>query len=267
MGAATAELLASDGWLVIGVDVRDADVVADLSSRQGRAAAVDHITSISNGTLDAVATFAGISAFTGAEGDTVTSVNYFGTVALMETLRPLLARGDRAAAMAVSSNTATTAPGIDEETVESCLAGDEQRACERSLQIGPAGAYAASKFAVARWARRRAPTDDWAGAGIMLNVLVPGMVDTPMTEAMRHHPDAAPMLEKLPLPAGRAAAPAEIATVTRFLLAPSTRFIVGSLIFADGGTDAVIRPDDWPSRRVSRRPQAGDPGASRRVQR
>jgi NAD(P)-dependent dehydrogenase (short-subunit alcohol dehydrogenase family) len=75
------------------------------------------------------------------------------------------------------------------------------------------------------------------------------MVDTPMTQAMRQRPDSAALLDRLPLPAGRAAAPEEIADVARFLLAPSTRFIIGSLVFADGGTDAVVRPDDWPSPR------------------
>ena len=37
MGSAVAALLRADGHTVIGVDLRDADVIADLSTPQGRA--------------------------------------------------------------------------------------------------------------------------------------------------------------------------------------------------------------------------------------
>ena len=40
IGAATAALLRDRGDRVVGVDLRDADVVADLSSARGRTAAV-----------------------------------------------------------------------------------------------------------------------------------------------------------------------------------------------------------------------------------
>ena len=32
-----------------------------------------------------------------------------------------------------------------------------------------------------------------------------------------------------------------------YLLGPEARFFCGSLLFADGGTDALLRPDDWPT--------------------
>ena len=41
---------------------------------------------------------------------------------------------------------------------------------------------------------------------------------------------------------------AEIAELTVFLLSPAARFFCGSVIFCDGGTDALLRPGDWPAR-------------------
>jgi NAD(P)-dependent dehydrogenase (short-subunit alcohol dehydrogenase family) len=41
----------------------------------------------------------------------------------------------------------------------------------------------------------------------------------------------------------RRAAPAEIAGAVGFLLDPVNGFIHGSLLFVDGGSDALLRPD------------------------
>jgi NAD(P)-dependent dehydrogenase (short-subunit alcohol dehydrogenase family) len=43
IGKATAERLRADGHDVIGVDVRDADVVGDLSTAEGRATVVHEV--------------------------------------------------------------------------------------------------------------------------------------------------------------------------------------------------------------------------------
>jgi hypothetical protein len=32
-----------------------------------------------------------------------------------------------------------------------------------------------------------------------------------------------------------------------FLLGPDARFFCGSIVFVDGGTDALLRSDDWPA--------------------
>ncbi len=47
----------------------------------------------------------------------------------MEGLRPALAKGDRPSAVAISSNSTTTAPNYTMELVEALLAGDEPRRC------------------------------------------------------------------------------------------------------------------------------------------
>lgn len=55
-------------------------------------------------------------------------------------------------------------------------------------EAGPAGAdlhrvrqtvYCGAKLAVIRWCRRAARTPDWAGAGILLNVVALGVYYTP----------------------------------------------------------------------------------------
>lgn len=62
IGAATAELIRERGHKVIGVDLRDADVTADLSTAEGRQSAVSRTLELSEGKIDAVIAAAGISA-------------------------------------------------------------------------------------------------------------------------------------------------------------------------------------------------------------
>lgn len=62
IGAATAQLLRERGENVIGVDLRGADVEADLSTREGRVTAAAKALELAGGTVDAVIASAGISA-------------------------------------------------------------------------------------------------------------------------------------------------------------------------------------------------------------
>jgi NAD(P)-dependent dehydrogenase (short-subunit alcohol dehydrogenase family) len=251
MGAATVRLLRQRGWRVVGVDRRDADVVADLGEPAGRVQAVNGAVEVVAGPLHGVATFAGVSGFGGRPGRQVAAVDYFGAVEILDGLRPLLAEG-RGAGVAISSNAATTAPMVDEALIDACLAADLDAVSARADEVGGPGAYAAAKFALARWVRRVAPTDEWVGEGISLNVVAPGQVDTPLVDEMRQDEVGRTILERSPLPAGRAARPDEVAALTAFLLSDDARFMVGSIIHIDGGADASIRPDDWPSRRLPR---------------
>jgi NAD(P)-dependent dehydrogenase (short-subunit alcohol dehydrogenase family) len=249
MGLATANRLREVGCTVIGVDVQGSEILADLRQPEERIRVCQEIAVRCDGALDAAVTCAGISGFTGQPASAVVSINYFGTVDLLEGVRPLLAAGAEASVVAVSSNAATTTPRINEEMIEACLDGDESRARDIAEESGAPAAYAASKFAVARWVRRRATSTEWIGSGINLNAIAPGLFDTPMTQAMRELPEAAAMMDKSPPPVGRVGDPLEAANLIEFLLGPLSRFIVGSIFFIDGGKDAFIRPDDWPSPR------------------
>lgn len=248
IGAATAELLRQAGNEVIGVDRAASDVVADLGTSEGRRTAIEEVLERCSHKLDGLVTCAGLGPIPERPGSTIVSVNHFGTVELLTGLRPALAAVDTSAAVAISSNSTTTTPGVPDDLIELCLTADEAGARERADELGAmAGVYPASKIAVARWVRRHAVTEEWVGAGIRLNAIAPGVVDTAMVAEAASHAEVGPLIEMFPIPMQRAAAPAEIAAFIAFLLGPDARFFCGSVLFIDGGTDAQLRPDAWPA--------------------
>jgi NAD(P)-dependent dehydrogenase (short-subunit alcohol dehydrogenase family) len=246
MGAATKARLEADGQRVIGVDLRDADVVADLGTVEGRQAAVEAVAERADGAIDGLVTWAGVPGLTETPGSLLASVNYFGSTALLEGLRPLLARGERPAAVAISSNSTTVQPGVPMDVVELCLAGDEDGARRAADAVGAMATYPATKTAIAWWVRRNAPTETWAGAGITLNVVAPGAVETPLLQATREDATIGQFIDVFPIPVGRKGTAEELAAFVHFLLGPEARFFCGSVVFVDGGTDAQMRADDFP---------------------
>ena len=126
IGAAVRTLLSAGGARVIGVDRREAEVIADLSRAADRATAIAAVEEACAGVLDGLVTCAGIGS--GFDEPARIRVNYFGTVDLLAGLRPSLARAGSPAAVAVASNAMTAVPGIPAALVDACLAGDEERA-------------------------------------------------------------------------------------------------------------------------------------------
>ncbi|HEY2564717.1 MAG TPA: SDR family oxidoreductase [Acidimicrobiales bacterium] len=240
LGAATRVKIEKQGDRVIGVDLRDAEVLADLSTVQGRQQAVADATTACGGRLDGLVGYAGVGP-TMKPASLLATVNFFGQMALLDGLRPALARGDHPAAVAVGSVAATVAP-YDEGCVEAMLAGDEDRASEL-VEAAPDVGYATSKMAVARAARRRATM--WIAEGVRLNILAPGNSLTPLTQAALDDPELGPVMRGVPVPFGRWAENDEIADVALWLLGPGSRYLVGSFVTVDGGTDAVVRHDSF----------------------
>jgi NAD(P)-dependent dehydrogenase (short-subunit alcohol dehydrogenase family) len=243
IGAATRARLEKEGTRVVGVDVRDAEVVVDLSTPEGRDAMVRGVGDACGGALDGLVAAAGIM---GTEPKVV-AINYFGAVATLEGLRPLLARGVDPSAVAISSNSTTTTPGLPNDLVDVILAGDEHAALEASGAAPGVFAYPASKLALARYVRKHAPTPEWIGAGIRLNAIAPGVIETPMTKNDLDFIFGIP--DVFPVPIGRPGRPEEIASLLAYLLSPDAGFFCGSVVFADGGTDATVRTDDYPTPR------------------
>jgi NAD(P)-dependent dehydrogenase (short-subunit alcohol dehydrogenase family) len=241
IGSATAERLRGQGHRVTGIDRAGADVDADLGSPDGRSRALQEVTA-SLTTLDGVVCCAGIPGAAERDGADLVSVNYFGTVDLLTGLRPMLAAGETPAAVCISSNSVSCQPGWPAEVAEACLVGDEAAARKLATGAEAVHVYPATKAALAWWTRQQGVSEDWIGAGIRLNAVAPGMVETGMTAEMRRDPEFAELLDAYPLPVGRPGRPAEVAAAIGFLLSAQASLCCGSVLFVDGGTDALFNP-------------------------
>jgi NAD(P)-dependent dehydrogenase (short-subunit alcohol dehydrogenase family) len=240
IGGAIRKRIETEGHQVIGVDVRDAEVTADLSSHDGRNAAIAAIGDQAGGALDGLVVAAGIGGSTSAPSSMVARINYFGAAELLEGLRDSLTGGALRAAVAISSNSATAVPMDDISLVDRCLAGDEDGAAKLADEMDGELVYAQSKLALARKVRRLAV--EWA-PGLRVNAVAPGPVLTPLTQAALEHPVTGDLIRSYPIPLDRWGEKDEIASAVWFLLSEQSSWTTGTLLFVDGGTDALIGPD------------------------
>jgi len=239
IGKATAALLVSRGCRVIGVDRSDAEVIADLSTAEGREEMIRGVESLSPNGIDAVVAAAGVSPPT-ADAKLVTRVNYFGAIATLEGLRPLLSKSQYPRAVAVSS-TSVFLPR-DDGFSEGLLSEDENVVLGK-YDVDGSTAYTSGKYALARWVRSRAVKPEWAGCGILLNAVAPGVIVTPMTVPVRSSKEGQQMLaESQPNAVGRFGEPEEVAEALAFLADLKGNYILGQVLFVDGGIDALLRP-------------------------
>lgn len=241
IGAATTAVLRAQGDRVITVDLRNADVVADLSTAPGRAdavAAVRQLTDVVHGLVPC----AGIAGATGVDSALVVSVNFFGAVALVRGLHAELAAAEGASVVLLASNSITGMPGWRASVAELCLADDESAARADASEADSVMVYPATKAALAWWARREGVTPEWIGRGIRLNAVAPGMIDSPMTDRLLADPEIGPLLEAYPSAIGRPGRADEIAALIAFMLSDVNSLMVGSVVYADGGTDAMLHP-------------------------
>lgn len=99
-----------------------------------------------------------------------------------------------------------------------------------------AAAYAAAKGGIIAFSRQLAL--DVGADGIRVNVIAPGTVRSPMSEAFYGRPGE----QIRPLPPSiqsRMGEPEEIAAAVCFLLADESRFFTGTTFVADGGATAI----------------------------
>ncbi|MBK8757443.1 MAG: 3-oxoacyl-ACP reductase FabG [Actinomycetales bacterium] len=90
--------------------------------------------------------------------------------------------------------------------------------------------YAASKAALVGLAR--SISRELGGRGITANVVAPGFIDTDMTAAL---PEERRTAYLSAIPAGRFAAPEEVAAAVRFLASAEAAYVTGAVLPVDGG--------------------------------
>jgi NAD(P)-dependent dehydrogenase (short-subunit alcohol dehydrogenase family) len=250
MGRETAQRLRDGGHTVISIDIKDADIVADLSTPHGRNEAAERVLAASGNRLDGAVLAAGLGPSPAPNRvRQIAQVNYFGVVEPLLAWRGALAAAGRAKVVVVASNSTTTMPAVPHRAVKALLAHDAGKALRSVRLFGPAAPammYGASKIAVSRWVRRHAVLPEWAGSGVRLNALAPGAIMTPLLQEQLSNPRQAKAVQSFPVPVGGFGDAGHMAAWMCFMLSEAADFLCGSVIFVDGGTDAYFRSDDWP---------------------
>lgn len=220
IGEATARRFAAEGATVVATDLRvhtsqvDGSLywrhldVRDLANWES----VVEETEATFGRIDVlfncaglVGSYLGITEVDLADWDDIVAVNMTGVFYGMRTIIPVMQRQQRGSIINMSSIW-----GI--------------------LGASGVAAYQASKGAVTVMTRNAAMT--YAGDGIRVNSLHPGLIVTPMTMAQ-----SASISEELirQTPMGRAGRPEEVAAVATFLASDESSYVTGSQLMVDGG--------------------------------
>lgn len=96
-------------------------------------------------------------------------------------------------------------------------------------------AYTAAKHGVVGLARHGALR--WAKAGIRVNAVCPGVIETPMTAPLVQNPEIKALMDSM-TPMGRMGSAGEIAEAVVWLCSPAASFVTGHAMVVDGGATA-----------------------------
>ncbi len=245
IGEATAQKLKSLGQKVIGVDIHNADVVADLSTHQGRIDAAKKVIELSKNSIDAIIACAGLAHPTAA----TVKVNYFGVTEFLNELLPTLTKS-KTPRVVITSSVASIMPNST-ELVDAMLANDEAKAVEIAQALVDAAAggeqliYGSTKRAISRWIRKQCLKPQWAGAGIPINAVGPAIVQTPMVDQLIKTPEEREGLAKLvPMPLNGFMEPETVASLLIWLTGVNNTHVTGQTIYIDGGFERIVRGED-----------------------
>jgi len=242
IGAELKRQLQSQGHEVISVDIKEGDIIADLSTAEGRQTAVDGVRERAPDGLDGFIPCAGLPPVV-KPLSLIAKVNYFAVVATVEGLRETLAKKN-GSVLLVSSNSAPMVPA-DDEFVVACLSGDEVAACAHIDTRDGHTAYAGSKRAITIWMRQNVVA--YAADGVRMNAVAPGITMTPLTDQVFADEELGKAMQQFGemVPVGATAQPEQIANVMRYMLSEEANYVCGSVFFVDGGSDAMLRHEDF----------------------
>jgi len=218
LGRAVVGWLRAAGWRTAGIDLSpaagaDFDAVADITDGDALAgavaAAVEHL-----GGLDGAAACAGVNATSFALGhrlpradwDRLLSVNLTGAFLTAQAVLPHLV--SRRGALVIVSSVSAHHP------------------------LPGAGHYSAAKAGVVALTRSLAL--EYAAAGVRVNSVAPGYMDTPMSSPVLGRENLRRRIEET-IPLGRIAEPGDVAEVVGWLLTPGARYLTGQDVTVDGG--------------------------------
>lgn len=94
------------------------------------------------------------------------------------------------------------------------------------------GAYSATKAALIMLCRQLA--QEWAADGIRVNTVCPGMVRTPLTEAV-YQDESIRMQREALVPLGRIGQAPDIGAAVAWLASPAASYVTGQNLVVDGG--------------------------------
>lgn len=225
IGRAVVELLGKRGARAVSLDVAPAEgiewVETDLRDERSTRDAVEGVYE-THGRIDLVVHAAGLVRdqvlwkLTLDDWDRVHAVNLRGAFILMRHAIPIMRRGSGGRIVLLGS-----------------INGSRGKFGQT--------AYASSKAGLIGLARSAAR--ETAKFGILVNVIEPGMVRTPMSDATRPEVREAARSESL---FGELLEPEDVAAVVAFLCGPGARRITGQILRVDGGQ---VLGGAWPPRR------------------
>jgi NAD(P)-dependent dehydrogenase (short-subunit alcohol dehydrogenase family) len=241
IGAKTVEILKAKGHETVNIDLKGGDIDANLATKEGRAQALSTLHQRYPDGIDAMICNAGVN----NNIPLIISLNYFGATEMAAGVFDLLEK-KRGSCVVVSSN--TIAQGAARMDMVGLLnnQADEDRILNLVKDYDPRTAhsfYAATKYALARWARRMSA--EWGARGVRINAVAPGNVQTAMTAKLT--PQQMVAVHALPVPVNYGSEslmdPTDLANAIAFLAAPEAHGINGVVLFVDAGTDALLNSE------------------------